>query len=206
MRNTKIFITILVGIIALLVWIRFGYLPKSPDVELPGTSVVIVSPSPTPEPWQSFATDDFTLDYPKEASASAVDGGPDSIAWRINYMGEAQKASGRTQTELFDGYAVNIDRFQVASDSAALVQAELDRAQSQDLCGEEDIAAMTTTTFAGEPAHTYTSSCLGESTQLYQQRGEYLYRISTMVAGEAEQLVIYKDILTRILGSFSYLP
>lgn len=199
----KYFYAILIIIIIGLSYLRFN----AP------TSLPLNSPSPTPSPTttpsplvtSSLTTDYFSLDYPREASAPAASTNPDSIEWRITYMGDTQRSSSRTQTELFDGYIVSLTRFEVVDTAnAARTQANADRQGVIDACGEDGATPISEGKVGSNPALTFYGGCLGEATQYYLTNNQALYRITAMVVGPDNALKSYNQSVQNIFASLKF--
>lgn len=196
------FYALLIFIIIVLSYFKF--------VAATSTSLTTTSPSPTPSLVPSpspvatnpLITDYFSLDYPVEATTASVIESPDSLEWRVVYMGDTQKASGRTQTELFDGYMVSLTRFEVpTSTDSARLQAEADRQSTIDACGEEGATPITEGKVGSFPALTFYGGCLGEATQYYLINNDSLYRINVMVVGPEAMLPKYNQLVQIIFSS-----
>ncbi|MBP9669961.1 hypothetical protein KBD75_01020 [Candidatus Woesebacteria bacterium] len=168
------------------------------------------SPSPTATAQASdnqvLTTDYFSLTYPKVATSSPVSESPDSTSWSIRYMGEKQASSGRTQTELFDGYAITVTVFPtVVGDEPANTQAESDRQGTIDGCGESSVTKIKNDEVAGNQAISFTGGCIGEATNFYFMDKEILFRISTMAVGEPEDVFTYQQTVDQALASVKLL-
>ena len=199
MKNTTIFKAFLVLIIIGLAYLRYGM--KEQVVESPKPSSAII-PSPSPLSMRTLETPYFSLEYPLEASAAAVVESPDSMEWRVNYMGKSQLDSGRTQTELFDGYAVTITKFEIVGDNPDLVQAQADRQGIVDACSEEQVTPIRSDKLGDREVISYFGGCLGEATQYYFEDSGSLYRISAMIVGPDSEVAKYDLIVDSILDSF----
>lgn len=183
-----------------------------------GAKQTLLSPSPSPSPaitispsptssWLTFSTDLFTLTYPPEASASERPENPDSKNWAVTYMGETQRQSGRTQTELFDGYALNLTAFEIVGDDPAQIQAESDRQATIDACGlEGEVTPITSTSIASQTALTYSGGCLGRPTSYYFSLDQQLFRLSVLVVGSTEDRVQYLSTVDKIIASLHFSP
>ena len=169
-----------------------------------------ISPSPSPlssgSSDTSLFTEYFSLTYPSIATQSPISESPDSTSWTIRYMGEKQTSSGRTQTELFDGYAVTVTRFpEVIGDNPALTQAESDRQGTIDGCGESSVTKIRDEQIAGKNAHAFTGGCVGEATSFYFMDKNNLYRITTMAVGTPEDVFNYQQSVDKVLASLKLL-
>ncbi len=196
----------LLYLVLILIIFGLGYL-KWQSWQSPVIPVVTSSPTPTPAPVvsddQTLETTYFSLSYPKVATSSPVSESPDSTSWTIRYMGQKQVESGRTQTELFDGYAITFTVFpSVVGDDPALTQAESDRDGSRNGCTDSSVAPIRETELAGKKAYTFTGGCIADSTSFYFIAGDSLYRISTMAVGEPGVVTIYQQAIDKIITSF----
>jgi hypothetical protein len=179
---------------------------KNPEPSIPVAT-------PTPAPTSSavmdslrLTTEYFTLDYPSVASASPVSESPDSLTWTVRHVGETQVKSGRTQSELSDGYAITITRFgEVLGDDPALTQAESDRAGTMTSCGESSVSSIRDEKIAGRNAHAFTGGCIAEATSFYFMDGESLYRLSTMAVGTPEDVFNYQQAVDKSLSTLKLL-
>lgn len=148
----------------------------------------------------------FTLSYPKTAQQNPPSESPDSILWSITYMGAKQVASGRTQTELFDGYALTITVFpEIVGTDPALVQAKADRQGIVDGCGDTNVTKLESTEIAGYQAISFTGGCLGEAIHYYFANQGILYRLTTMIVGDQADIAEYQKTTDRIIRSFKLL-
>jgi hypothetical protein len=201
MKNTTIFKGFLVLIIIGLAYLRFGYNQQA--VDTPTASPAISSPTPSLSSLQTLETPYFSLQYPLEASATPSVESPDSEEWRVSYMGDTQKESGRTQTELFDGYIVTITKFEVVdASSSAQIQADTDRQGIIDACGDDRVTKIKSDKLGDIDVISYFGGCLGEATNYYFEDGDSLYRISKMVVGSEVDVAKYNLIVDSMLDSF----
>ncbi len=171
-----------------------------------------VTSSPTPSPLPSAVSDSrltteyFTLNYPSVATSSPVSESPDSTSWSIRYMGEKQVSSGRTQTELFDGYAITVTVFPtVVGDDPSTTQAESDRQGTIDGCGDSSVTKIRDVKLAGIDALSFSGGCLGEANHFYFMDQDHLYRITSMAVGEPEDAFTYQQTVDKILSSLKLL-
>lgn len=177
---------------------------KAPD-QPQNTQVSSPEPSSLPKTGSTLKTPYFSIDYPSVASSSPVSELPDSTTWSVSYMGPKQKASGRTQTELFDGYAVSLTRFsEIVGDDPLTTQAESDRQGTIDGCGEDSVTQITSLKLVNHQALSFTGGCLGEATNYYLLAGSALYRISTMAVGTPEDSYNYEQTVKDILSSLEF--
>lgn len=170
---------------------------------------IITSPSPSPEVEssslvRSLSTPYFSLEYPVEATSSPVSESPDSDLWQVSYMGDKQRASDSTQTELFDGYAISLTRFTVVGENIEQTQAEADRKGIVDACGEENATVISSIQIVGKEALTFFGGCLGEGNHYYFMENDNLYRLTTLVVGEEDDKQIYQSTVDKIFSSLKF--
>ena len=157
------------------------------------------SPTPTPQTENTLETPYFTLTYPLEATVSSYTS-PDSSTWAISYLGKSQRESGRTQTELFDGYNLSLTHFEVVGDNVRRTQAEADRTGIVDSCGQENVTVIRTSAFSNYEALTFYGGCLGEADYYYLQTESGLYRVTKMIVGPDEYIPEYEKSIDLILS------
>lgn len=171
------------------------------------------TPSPSPSPVQTtpmmtfkkLETPYFTLEYAPEATVSSYSS-PDSETWAVSYMGEAQRKSGRTQTELWDGYSYSVTRFEVAEASgSARVQAQVDRNDTIDACGTDRVTDLREVTFGQRQALSFSGGCVSDATNYYLLEAGALYRISMSNIGDQTTEPLYADALDAITASLHFL-
>ncbi len=195
---------ILVVIGALLLggfaWVRFQTLaPQQEVVQFSPT----FSPSPTPsENWKTFTNPPYALQYPSEATAEARDN--ESI---IFFMGQKQLDSGRTQTELFDGYSFRIGIIppdlavsfeQLATNERGLVQENCQIKGGQ-------VSQLQSVVVAGQAGFQYSvQGCYLDYTETIVSFNGVTYRISQSYAGEVSDQKIYQEITNKIFSSLTF--
>lgn len=194
---------ILILIITGLIYLRFlssdRLVPPPPPSPTPS---IVASPSP---PVRTLTTLYFTLEYPTTATASSPSESPDGQTWSVSYLGDTQRASGRTQTELFDGYAVTLTRFETAGDDLAATQATADRQGIVDACGPENVTEIKPTIIAGHEALSFFGGCLGEATYYSFLAQDTLYRVTVMVVGPDSATPAYQATVDQMLASLKFL-
>lgn len=200
----KALYTVLILIIAGL-----GYL-KWQSWQSPAAPVVTASPTPSPVVVASdnllLETTYFSLSYPKVATTTPVSESADSMSWSLRYMGNEQVKSGRTQTELVDGYSIAITAFpSVVGDDPQATQAESDRQGTIGSCGETSVTQIKSVVITGHNAISFSGGCAGEATSYYLMNKEVLIRITTMAVGSPEVTFDYQQSVDKILASLKLL-
>lgn len=204
MKKTLYIILIVIALGLLYVRLRYS----SPIYETtpspsPSITTTIGTPSPRPDLGKTLSNDYFSLNYPEVATTSTRTS-PDAREWVISYIGEEQTKSGRTQTELWDGYAISITRFEAVGDNPDRVQAEADRQGTIDACGEENATEIKNGKVGAYDALTYYGGCLGEADQYYIMIADTLYRVTAMVVGSEGYKPGYQTVVNAILDSLKF--
>ena len=150
--------------------------------------------------WNTYSSQkyNFEFKYPVEATLSDQSEGYVSVS----FMGEKQKASGRTQTELFDGYAFNVAR------TAGSGYRDLDDfytkkvQQLKDICSE--IGDPKETTISGKRAITQSMSCFNDYEVSYALNNNMYFEMSLLYVGDEEDIPRYKDRVQQIFSTFRF--
>jgi hypothetical protein len=203
----KLLYLVLTLIALLLLYLRFSYGEAGEQLPTPSPNNPVDTPSPSPAPvvelTEKLDNIYFSLSYNKSATTSSSRL-PDSREWVISYMGEDQKKSGRTQTELWDGYVVVITQFEVVGDDPEKNQAELDRQGTIDACGEENATPIKTGKIGKYDTLTYYGGCLGAGDYHYLMMADYLYRITVMTPGSEQLKPQYESVVNAMINSLSF--
>lgn len=190
---------VLVGLGILGYWTYQNYFaPVQPDSDT-ASPTPIATESPTVN-WKTYTNQKYgyQFKYPQESALN--DQSEQYVA--VSYMGEKQKASGRTQTELFDGYAFNVadisdDKYDNLDD---LYEAK--KIQLQEIC--TSVGDPKETTIGGFRAIMHRLSCLGDSDTYYVQKGKVFFEIGLLSSGDAEDLPKYTSVVNQILSTFKF--
>lgn len=168
---------------------------------------VLMQFTPTPssvamQDWSTLSHSEYTLRYPKEAKGEVRDN--EAV---IVFMGQKQIDSGRTQTELFDGYSFRVGV--ISSDQgvplAQLVKTERENAQNN--CQTEGgiVSDVRPATISGQAAFQYSvRGCYIDYTETFLRVQNTTYRISQSYVGEAEDQATYQAITDQILSSLTF--
>lgn len=204
MKKTLYIILTLIALGLLYVRVRYSA-PSGESLSSPTPTTTSASPSTEPRVALSktLNNDYFGLSYPEVATTSTSTA-PDSQEWAITYMGEEQVKSGLTQTELWDGYAISITRFEATGDNPDRVQAEADRQGTIDACGVENVTEIKNGKVGSYAALTYFGGCLGEADQYYLMIADTLYRVTVMVVGSDNYKTGYQTTTSAILETLRF--
>lgn len=204
-------ILILIGLIAL---IAYYFLSLKSGLALKSNQAVQAFASPTPksksesevlpddtQDWKVFSDPKYGFSFKYPADAKLVDS-PEGQA-RIVFMGQKQIASGRTQTELSDGYGFFVS---VTSSTLSLTEAYQNRLESfKNVCDASNMTKPKTSEVGKKPALSYESSCLGDYTTYLVKNGDNLFEINELYAGESNDQIIYKKTSDKILSTFVFI-
>jgi len=203
MKNALYIVLSLVAI--LLIYLRFSYSGSTTDLPVESPTNIESKPSPSPKVSlpKTINNEYFTISYSSSATTSASRS-PDSQEWVISYMGEEQKKSGRTQTELWDGYVLAITRFETIGDEPDKNQAEVDRKGIIDACGEENSTPIKPGKVGNYETITFYGGCLGEGDYHYLMMADTLYRLTIMTLGSDQAKLEYQSTVNSMLNSLSF--
>jgi hypothetical protein len=172
-----------------------------PIRNLPDNTVTPSKLNPTKD-WKTLTNLDHTFRYPAEATAEARE--DESLAF---FMGQKQIDSGRTQTELFDGYSFRVG--EVANDSNLPLEelAEMERESAVNNCHSEDgeVSRLTAVIVSEQEGFQYSATgCYIDYTETIIAHDNIFYRISQSYVGDTEDQDKYEEITNQILSSFQF--
>jgi len=182
------------------------YLNKSQD--LPSESdKYIADATPTlgftgREGWETQSTNNFSFMYPTEAKAEGRES--ESI---VVYMGQKQIDSGRTQTELFDGYSFRVGRFEQTDNQSLKEAAESDRNNAEVGCEGYDgtVSELVEVAVADTLGYQYSSKgCYIDYTNTFVENSEIIYLVSQSYVGDKDDQDKYKEITNQILSTLTF--
>lgn len=198
-------IVILFGVLliaGILAWINL-----QPQNDKQENNQVQLTPSPTFDPtenWNSFTNLNHSFKYPSEATAEARE--DESI---VRFMGQKQIDSGRTQTELFDGYSFRIG--EIINDSKLTLEqlSKNERQNAQNNCLEREsgqVSQLETISVSGRIGYQYSAAgCYVDYTETIVSFGDKFYRISQSYVGDVEDQKRYQEITNQILSTFKFI-
>lgn len=155
------------------------------------------------EDWETITTQDYSIKYPTQATAEA--GETDTV---IRFMGQKQIDSGRTQTELFDGYIVRVEVLQpqITEDLKAFSQTQRGNAVVNCESYNGTVSELLTVKVDGEDAYKYSAAnCYGDYSETFVTINETDYRISQLYVGEPEDMTLYREKSDQIANSIQIL-
>ncbi len=205
--------TLFIALIALvlmgaLFWVNFKSQNTSPIEEESKTikdlaEDTVTSPKQDPtENWKTLTNLNHTFKYPGEATGEARE--DESLVY---FMGQKQIDSGRTQTELFDGYSFRVG--EVTNDSNLSLEefTEMERENAVSNCTSEDgvVSKVTSVVISEQDGFQYSATgCYIDYTETIVVYDNIFYRISQSYVGDIEDQDKYEDITNQILSSFQF--
>jgi hypothetical protein len=151
--------------------------------------------------WLTYTNKELNYEFKYPAESKVYDEAPGYVG--VSFMGEKQKSSGRTQTELFDGYAFNI------ADVTGEGYKDLDDFFKQKV---EELKNVCTsigdpeyTTIDGKKAIAHRLSCMNEYDNYYLLNGETFLEMSPFYVGDAEDLPRYEKTVKEIFSTFRFI-
>lgn len=160
-------------------------------------------PSPTPETieegWEKVFNTSYEFVAPTEATKE--DRTNETI---ITFMGQKQIDSGRTQTELFDGYAFRVGR-EIVNSAGIESFARIQRENAAENCFQEngEVSEIEKINLNGIDAYQYfATNCYLDYRETFIENNNYIYRLSESYVGDSEDYPKYKEITNKILSSF----
>lgn len=155
-----------------------------------------------PSNWKTLTNNDYSLKYPIEATAEERDGES-----QVYFMGQKQIDSGRTQTELFDGYSFRVGNIVgvPTNDLKQLAMKERDNADQN--CNYENgkVSDLTAIKVGDQEAFQYSAEgCYVDYKETIVNFDGNFYRISQSYFGDTEDYEGYKDITNKILTTLEF--
>lgn len=177
-----------------------GGVKPSPQISNSSPTSTLTRRDDIPEDWKTYTSQKYNFEFKYPSEARLSDQSEGYVA--VSYMGEKQKASGRTQTELFDGYSFNVadvtgEGYQNLDD---FYNHKVD--QLKDVCTE--IGDPKETTISGRRAITQKLSCLGDYDSYYVLDGDTYFDISLLYVGDKEDLPVYIETVNKIFSTFRF--
>lgn len=165
-----------------------------------------VLPTPTPDEttnWKTYTnlTYSYSFKYPQEATPY---GSEDQ--YKITFMGEKQKASGRTQTELWDGYIFSVSFRGKADETSSGKVAQSTYEGAKENCPPDArLTKISQTLVAGIISEIYkVTNCLGDYTEYFLSYGKNIFEITELYVGEPGDQAKYRITTQQILSTFRF--
>lgn len=171
------------------------------------SAAIITSPAFDSQNWKTYSDPQklYSIKYPPEAKVSSYT----STTTSFTYIGPTQQKSGRTQTELADGYKVSVD-YQpfTAQQSPETMVNDIYRQARQGCPVPEEVALspLTKITISGQLAWQYIiNNCLGDATVSFVAYKDKLYSLTAMYASlNSNDLPKYLEKASQIISTFQF--
>lgn len=179
----------------------------APTIQHPQPKPPTQSPDLTAN-WKTYLNNDynFSLKYPPEAEFNTTPSTKDNPStFEVWYMGEKQKASGRIQTELADGYIfkVSIRNGTKEADLESLSGETYNYAKIACEGLNSTFSPITQISIAGKPARSYkVTNCLGDYTENFVLGDKNVFMITQIYTGEPADEAKYRETTQKILSTF----
>jgi len=206
-KNQKSKIYLFALLTALLIIGIFGWSKLKPSnidqAKKPAGEVSTSAPSLNPSiKWKTLTNLNHSFKYPEEATAEARE--EESIVY---FMGQKQIDSGRTQTELFDGYSFRVGEIANESDLSLEQLAEGERENAVNNChsGDGKVSQIKSVIVDEQNGLQYSvKGCYLDYTEtIVTYDGKY-YRLSQAYVGDIEDQDKYEEITNQMLSSFNF--
>jgi hypothetical protein len=203
-----IFVVLSLGVVAFLYYQNQALKSMLASLQTP---VPVASPTPTAtaDPtvgWKTYTNpkNTYTFEYPSGLSADTQAAGTGFESIRYTFIGPTQAASGKTQTELTDGYSftvVNLGKASNASTAENIAQQQL--ASSKESCPAiATFGQVMPTKIDNLPAYGYVVvDCITDLESYFVLFNNSTYEITQQHVGNAE----YKNTLDQILSTFKFI-
>jgi len=174
------------------------------------TSIPTVSTSSTSDStvnWETYTGSEYSFKHPAGLKSDTGAAGAGSESIRFQYMGQKQVASGRTQTELFDGYAFIVTKIGLISQKTPEQLATERRNNSKDNCGSDVVLSEIKSVSLGMSKGVQYSvkNCMGDYTSSYVSSGNNVYEIIQLYVGENVDQKGYEEITNQIFNTLTFM-
>lgn len=214
----KTFLTI-ISVALILVGLS-AFMPKNQPKDVIDTAQASPTPVASPAPeldtlaspvqetqvdtssWPILASAAFSFRYPEGALAESRE-----TESYVRYMGPKQIASGRTQTELFDGYIFRVEPIPVESNAVLEQIAETERKSAIANCKTDNgkITPLKPVIIDGLNARQFSTTGCSDFTQTTLKADTIMYRITALYVGEDEDRPTYQKTTEQILSTLKFI-
>lgn len=180
--------------------------PKTSDANNPAAG--ILPEVSIPNDWPTYQGDEYAFEYPEGAKIDHGAGGIYNESTRVTQMGPKQIASGRTQTELFDGYSFTVLELGSTSEKTLQEFAAEQHRNSQESCldGVEVPQPQPVTLSSGLQGFQFeVIGCRVDNVQTFVENKGTAYLLVQSFVGEPVDQAEYRQLTEQILSSFRFL-
>lgn len=171
------------------------------------TTPVVTTPVDPTATWESYTGTEYSFKHPAGINSDTGAAGAQAESIRFSFMGQKQIDSGRTQTELADGYMFVVTKIDAKSEKTPEQWArERMKANQEDNCGPDvvfsDIKPVQLGTSTGVQ---YTvRNCRGDYTSSYISNGKYIYEVTQLYVGDAADQKGYEETTNQIFSTLKF--
>ena len=172
-----------------------------------------ISPTPLPIPdqepltdWLTFDSKEYSFKYPPQSKQPETTLSKNESTVKLSYMGQKQIDSGRTQTELWDGYIFTIRRTSLSTNTTPQKHVETLRENTINDCPTDSktVSEIRQVTLNNISGMEYSAQCMSDFTITVIQNDNLIYEITQLYMGEEPELSNYKQITSNILKSLTF--
>jgi hypothetical protein len=152
--------------------------------------------------WELFESPahDYSYRHPAGLKYDTGAGGSDYPSSRFTFIGPEQIKSGRTQTELFDGYAFSVINWGSSVQNVPEKMIREQHANASENC--KTLSDISTVTVSGKTGYQYSGDCYSTSTLTVVSDGTHTYMITQIYMGKDG--AADKKITDAIFSSFRF--
>lgn len=174
------------------------------------------SPSPASEPqdqpdtsrWETYSGNGYSFKYPKDFNSPEIYTEGEYEGVSLLMLGEDQKNSGRTQTELFDGVAIKT-LVLVGSEYSTSLDAAID-SREKNIASQEDLGRGATSDImqqqiGGKEVYYYKTEGFGDAFVYFVDLENSILRVTVMYAGAEDKIGEYLALADQTLSTFEFL-
>ena len=169
----------------------------------------VPTPEATPDPtadWKTYTNTEFkfSLKYPEEVKNSVAVNGP-FTTFKFTFIGPVQESSGRTQSELSDGYMITINAAPI-TENITLQNLQLGAEKGRqgtlnagygDIC---EVSEINSGVLDSAPTIEYTATnCIGNYRNILTFKGSVQYQIAGLYTNSEYELIV-----NQILSTFKF--
>jgi hypothetical protein len=181
---------------------------QTQQIQVVPTTIPAVAIAPTlqtaPADWKTYSdsASQFTLKYPAGITVDTQPNGPSSMI-RFTQIGPTQKASGRTQASLTDGYQITVlvSPMTQAVDLNLAADKERQRILSSPNSETCNVMNPKSGSLAGVPTvELSATNCNGDFKTIFMTNNSHQYQITGLIEG-----VGYTNTVDQILSTFKFM-
>ncbi len=152
--------------------------------------------------WPVLSTATFSFRYPEGSLTESK-----QTEGFVRFMGQKQIDSGRTQTELFDGFIFRIEPIVIESDSILEQVAEAQRKNAQTNCTTENgrVSAIRPVIIDGLNAQRFSATNCSDYTLTIVKSGTVTYLITALYVGDDIDRPNYQKTTEKILSTVKFI-